>query len=619
MWVILVVNMNKKLNKINLLQPETIDKIAAGEIIERPASIVKELVENSIDAGAKHITVQVRKGGMESVQIVDDGYGMSEEDAKLSVQRHATSKIRESSDLFAIKTLGFRGEALASISAVSLFRLETSQGDDAFAIEVEGGDVKSFGSCARARGTTVTVREIFYNTPARRKFLKSERAELNKIMSTIEEIAMLQHQISFTVWHNDRKLLDLSAADSKTRLLSVLGKEISSQCLSFDSSEKGARVWGFLGHPQIAKSNSRSQYLFVNKRPVSDRGLQYAVKRSYKELMPNDRYPVFVLFVEVDPKFIDVNVHPTKRQVRFSDERLLFNVVYSIVSRALNESSFRASNFSAPEKVSLTPVEQLSKPYTYNEETLSLFREPKTEFNEQNFISAKPMPLGSKTEYAGGSGKTEADSGLQASSFEENIIETQSSSIAPEVSVVYFQLHRLYILSPIKNGLLIVDQHAAHERILYEKALREFNQPSSVSQQLLFPIVMELTSVEFSLVNDTQEYFARLGFDIKQFGGNNVIIEGTPPQVGVNAVKRTIHDMISYLMDTEDTDSSIFERVAKSFACGAAIKAGQDLAQEEMASLIDMLFSAKNPYTCPHGRPTLIRLPLNDISKRFMR
>ncbi len=612
-------------NKINILSQETIEKIAAGEVIERPASIVKELLENSIDAGSENISLYLTEGGNESICIIDDGCGMNEEDVKLSVKRHATSKIEKSEDLFNINTLGFRGEALASISAVSIFKIETAEENGkAYCLEVEGGIQKDFSLCARSKGTTITIKELFYNMPARKKFLKTARSELNKILEVVEETAMNWPKISFLVKHKNRELINLPiASDFKERLDNILGEEISANSTYFDYLERGVHVHGLLGHPQIAKNNSKHQHLFVNGRPISDRKLQFSVKRAYRELIPGDKFPVFVLFLELDPQTLDVNVHPAKREVRFSDEHFISGVVFSAVSKSIMDTGFSTTNFSHSNQFDY-PLNSVSdfthKPQT-NEltsdnapsysDTISSWNKNKTERKEDSDLSLFSHP----THDIGQESYTPLENYTATETFDNK----GSTEKQHAHEVEYLQLHKLYILTPIKNGLLMVDQHAAHERILYEKALKDLENSSATSQQLLFPVVIKLSTSEYNIVESTIDHFKNLGFDIKFFDSNSIAIEGSPPLVSVKNIKETINDMISYLLENANNEISIHDNFAKSFACGAAIKAGDKLALEEMTTLIDTLFSTKNPYTCPHGRPTVIRLSNDEISKRFLR
>jgi len=605
-------------DRIKLLNRDTIEKIAAGEVIERPASVVKELIENSIDAQARDISLFLRKGGTEMIRITDDGCGVSKEDLLLTITRHATSKISSVSDIYRIKSLGFRGEALASISAVSNFSLETSQGNEAVKLEVAGGSTPEISDHSHQKGTTITVGDIFYNTPVRKKFLKSERSELNKILHTIDEIALANPQTAFRVYHDNRELQNLPATEiHRDRLFGLWGKDTAGQCLEVKGSVPGLHIRGFLGHPQIARNNRSYQYLFVNGRAIVHRGLQTAVKRGCGTMLPHDRFAVFALFLDIDPQEIDIHVHPTKREIKFSDERRIFSFIYSQVTRAFQDSNFALAKYrdmgKSPESaVTTEPV--LTDMFSQVPETVR-----KTDPNR-----VYPSPGGENTFFSSVDGTVRDAASQQpympASSdgptAENN---TAGSHQEAEPSVTYFQLHKLYIVSQIKNGLLMIDQHAAHERILYEKAAAELNRPAGVSQQLLFPVVIELRVAEFQVIETTLDYFSKLGFDIKPFSGTSIAVAGVPPLVSVNAVEQTIRDMVRYLIDSSDVKIPLYDRMAKSFACGASVRAGQTLSQEEMASLVDTLFSSESPYTCPHGRPTVLRISTDEIAKRFLR
>ncbi len=615
------------LRRVKLLSAETVEKIAAGEVIERPASVVKELVENSIDAGSRQIRIEIRRAGLELIRVADDGCGMSAEDAQLAILPHATSKIESSKDLYRIQSLGFRGEALASIAAVSQFSLESStDGREGIQIEVQGGAVRPPAPCGRDRGTTMTVSELFFNTPARKKFLRSERAEIGRILETIEEIALAFPRIGFAVRHNGREALDLPPASGyEERLASVWGKGLLEQSVTVLHSADGIGVQAFLGHPQAAAVTSRDQRIWVNGRAISDRRLQSVVRRAYGTLLPRDRYARFAMFLQIDPEQIDVNVHPTKREIRFSQESRVLDVIYSQVSKALRIGEFAAASFSSGPPAP-NPAQVDESPQT----TLDFVRETPPQYSASagrgnpNTDSRGPHDLsqglkkGPAMETATGFAAGQSGAPEPPAPSADHSAGPGPQGAGPEMGANYFQLHSLYILTPIKNGLLLIDQHAAHERILYERALDELKRPSGASQQLLFPVLVELRVLEYEMVESMLESFARLGFDIKPFGGTSISISGIPPSVSINAAEMTVRDMIGQLLSADDR-SETDDRIAKSFACGAAIKAGQELKLEEMVSLVDMLFSTRNPYTCPHGRPTLVRMPLDEIAKRFLR
>ncbi|HDP98525.1 MAG TPA: DNA mismatch repair endonuclease MutL, partial [bacterium] len=569
-------------NKIRILSEELTNKIAAGEVVERPASIVKELIENSVDAGSDDITVIIKNGGKTLIQIVDNGVGMSRDDVILAIQRHTTSKISTYDDLHNIRTLGFRGEALASIASIS--RMEIKSVIDSVKagtiLKLEGGVVDDVAEVGGPRGTSVSVKNIFYNTPARRKFLKSDDAEYRQIINIFQRFALAYFDISLKLYHNDQIIFDLKPAEPEIRLLDVLGTRYKNNLVKVEDSGTVIKLWGYVGKQDTAKKTRGDQFLFLNGRYIINRALNHAIVSSYGSIIQRGAFPLYVLFVDIDPRRIDVNVHPSKMEVKFADERLIYSLVRAAVQRALSSEQVIPS---------LAPFSRI---------------EP-TQINKP-----KPDLLASQTAIP----LYEIDRPPPARARPDTI--TPPAQPVPEPASItihrmaqkyeranVWQINKQYIVSEIKSGLIIIDQHVAHERILYEKALRAFEDSNPASQQLLFPHVVELTPEEYSYLSEILPFLEKVGFVIKGFGGNTVVIEGVPSGMKLTRPETIVSDIIDEYKQNKDTSIDIRDNVAKSYSCKMAIKKGEPLTLEEMNKLIDQLFATQSPYFCPHGRP----------------
>ncbi len=556
--------------EVRVLSREVVSKIAAGEVVERPFSVVKELVENSIDAGAAKIQCELAFGGKELIRVADDGWGMSEPSVLLAVERHSTSKISQLDDLNRVETLGFRGEALPSIAQVSRLELTTrSEGDPTGTyLLMEEGEVKAKREAGRSVGTTVAAHNLFYNLPARRKFLRSEATELRRILGEIKTQALARPRISFSVSHNGQALITLPGVKThEERMYELFGKDLLNSMVPVKNSRSGTELWGYVVLPQAARPTRALQYVFLNSRYIRDRMISHAVYEGYGGHL-GGKYPAFILFLKVDPRTVDVNVHPTKREVKFRDESRIHSLVADSVKRALKS----AVSFERPSKPYRLPTEKL--------------REWARE------------PPGS---YAG-------------EELELNLVEQTLSPVEPSKEL-FWQLHNTYILAQTKEGVLVVDQHAAHERILFNQVTKK---KGALPQQLLFPINLNLTPSEHLILEQYLPSLSELGFRIKKFSGRTVVVEAVP-----SCMKKVNEETVRSLLEEFGTlrggREVSFEDVSKVFACKAAIKAGQSLKPEEMNSLIDRLFATDFPYLCPHGRPTMIKLPLDELERRLGR
>ncbi|MBC8180277.1 DNA mismatch repair endonuclease MutL [candidate division KSB1 bacterium] len=583
-------------NRVKILPEDLTNKIAAGEVVDRPASIVKELVENAIDAGSDEIFILLKNGGKTLIQVVDNGTGMSREDAILAIQRHTTSKISNYDDLHNIKTLGFRGEALASIASVSRMELKTitNEKDAGSLIKIEGGTIDDVIDTGGARGTSVAVKNLFYNTPARRKFLKTDETEYRHILSFIQRFTLSCFDVSFTVYHNDQKIYDVKPADPEIRLVDVLGGRYKNNLVTVEDKGTVLQIWGFVGKQDTAKKSRGDQFLFLNGRYIVNRALNHAVISSFGTIIPRGEFPLYALFLEIDPRRIDVNVHPSKMEVKFADERLIYNLLRAAVKRALSSEQVIPS-LSPQIGVTPQPISMSKEDFLAQQTAIPLYETaPRTQKFPGLDIPQPQLP--------------EKKQAIQMPPSDEKF---ERANI--------WQINNQYILSEIKSGLIIIDQHVAHERILYEKALKDFEISNPASQQLLFPHVTELTPDEYSYLTDILPFLEKIGFVIKGFGGNTVVIEGVPSGMKISSPETILNEIIDEFKQNRSSSLDIRDNVAKSYSCKMAIKKGEPLTLEEMNNLIDQLFATQSPYFCPHGRPVIINLSIEELDKRFGR
>ncbi|MGB9772523.1 MAG: DNA mismatch repair endonuclease MutL [Bacteroidota bacterium] len=606
---------------INILPEHLARKIAAGEVVQRPESVVKELIENAIDAQARSVTVVIRKAGKSFIQVSDDGIGMSAEDALTAFERHATSKIASDEDLGHIETLGFRGEALASIAAVAQVELKTR-----LAMSATGGDVRGDALGTRIRiaggvrelvepvameaGTSVTVRNLFYNTPARRKFLKSDATEFKHIFETVQRTAMAWHEVAFTFVNDDEIILDVQSTPTyEQRIRDLLGEEFFGSLIPVNEGSGSLRIHGFVSKPQFARKTRTEQIFFLNRRFITSRVLSHAVYSAYEHLVEKGSFPFFVLFLEIDPSRVDVNVHPSKLEVKFDDESGVYRQVLHTVRGALSSHDLAPplelagdKRFSSSDAVEQGTGDQMG---SRTEMHLAFMRK------ELQSEKASVFPS---------SFRREAKLSIIPLPHEIPVSTRSGAGVVDQEEPRIWQLHNKYILSQVKSGLVIIDQHAAHERILYERAVEMLESNAPLSQQLLFPQTVELPPADFALVTELMSELQRLGFDLQIFGKNTILVSGIPADVRIGYEARILQDILDeYRDDRGEVSLSIRDRLAKSFACRAAIKAGDPLSLEEMRSLIDQLFATSIPYSCPHGRPVIVKLSLEEFDKFFGR
>ena len=584
-------------------------------MVDRPSSVVKELVENSLDAGATEITIIVKDGGKSLIQVVDNGQGMTENDAILSFERHSTSKISTVEDLHRIETLGFRGEALASIASVSMVEMKTRIPEEAEGtlLKLEGGLVKTLEKTAWQQGTSLSVKNLFFNTPARRKFMKTDNAEYRHILTVINRFLLSYPEVSFTLYRNTQQVFHYPGQSLEERIGAVFGEKYPENIISVDFEFAGIHVSGYVGNMDLFRASRGYQYLFLNRRYIVNKSLNYAVSLAYGTILPHGNYPFYRLNLSLDPEKVDVNVHPSKIEVRFEDERMVFRSILNGVKEALN-SAQAVPVLRAPEDVPEF-FEPIRKPPFQGTPSDSNNLHFPFEFR-QSQREPQPVGLPSEREETISSEENQEPVGKEYLGAGRPQIKQQLYKASQGERVSVWQLHKKYIFSQIKSGLIIIDQHLAHERILFEQAMEHFNKRPPSSQQLLFPRTVELNTEDFEVLREIQYYLSKLGFIVKNFGGRTVVIEAVPTDIrgDEEAILRQIIDDYKNL---EERD--IREKVAASFACKSAIKAGDLLSQEEMISLIDGLFATKNPYFCPHGRPVIVTIPLEELDKRFLR
>ncbi len=612
-------------NRIKILPENIASKIAAGEVIQRPESVVKELLENSIDAEATSIEVIVKKAGKNLVQVCDDGTGMTEDDALLSVQKHATSKIMAFEDLEVIKTLGFRGEALSSMAAVAQIEIKTETRDDELGTSIKtdemGNLIKEKGSFAK--GTCVSVKNLYYNTPARRKFLKSDATELKHIIDSFKKNALSHSHVTFRFYNNDDLIFDYQHGSLEDRIKQVFADNMLDALIPVDEKTDYLSVQGFIGKPSLLKKSKGEQYLFLNRRYIISKQINHAVFTAYENLLEKGDYPFFILMLDIDPERIDVNVHPSKLEAKFDDEKGIYNFVLSIVKKSLGMHdlvpSMVFSNEILDEEKLIVDRFHPSKGNDFSD------RPGRKDYNfEPPRFSTEEIDriFSTVTDDVG----TTSSGVPSAHPFEKNDSRevphkpTNDRSSDKEEAVYFFQLHNKYILSQIKSGLMIIDQHVAHERILYEKALNRFEADIPFSQQLLFPKTVQLDPGRYELAKELYSYLNKLGFEIKFLAKNKIVIKGVPDDVKKGSEERILMDTIEeYSMNLREKKLEEKDNLAKSYSCHTAIKAGDKLNDREMRLLIDQLFATSMPYACPHGRPIVVKISLNEFDRRFGR
>lgn len=615
------------MNDIIQLLPDNIaNQIAAGEVIQRPSSVVKELLENAIDAGATEIKLILKDAGKSLIQVIDNGKGMSVTDARLSFERHATSKIKAANDLFHIKTMGFRGEALASVGSIAQVEMITRRSVDEVGtrLVMEGSKMIKQEPVQAPVGTSIGVKNLFYNIPARRKFLKSDPVELKHVIDDFQRVALAYPEIFFSMHHNQHENFHLSKNNLRQRIISITGKHVNEKLIPVQEQTDLVNISGFIVKPEGCKRTKGDQYMFVNRRFIKSNNLYHAIKTGYESLLQAEQYPGYFLFLDIDPSAIDINVHPTKTEIKFEDERLIYNYLKVCIKHGLGQYSLAPmidfesdSNFNNAEKYVRTSQ-------AGQKENIHLFQTRHSVFSgATNEITPRKETLQSWEDMYEALHQTGERSDTSFTFIEEEShrgIEDEISLFSNEKLSVKtpFQIHNSYIVTQIKSGLMIIDQQVAHERVLYEHYKNLFSTGEFVSQKELFPRVIELDGSKASVLREIMPFVNGLGFEIADFGNNSFIVHGTPSGLEERIPLETLLDKIieQYLINYE-FDFGIEDNLARSMAWSSCIKKGKVLEIEEMVEIIDQLFACEIPYKSPSGKNCFITLELDEIQKRF--
>ena len=613
-------------NKIKILPENVANKIAAGEVVQRPESVVKELLENAIDADSKNIDVIVKKAGKNLIQICDDGTGMTEDDLLLSVQKHATSKIAAIEDLEVIKTYGFRGEALSSIAAVCQLEIKTETRDQEIGtvIRIEEGNEIKIEKGSFRKGTCVIVKNLFYNIPARRKFLKTDNTELKHIIDTFNKTALSKPEINFKFYNDDQIIFDYPSGNFEERIQQIFADNMLDALVPVNEKTDFINIKGFVGKPSLLKKSKGEQYVYLNSRYIISKQVNHAVFTAYENILEKGDYPFFILLIEIDPERIDVNIHPSKLEAKFDDEKDLYNIILAVVKKSLAAHdlvpSMVFSNETGSEEKILVDHFQPYNKFDFSDRPVS----SKSIGSTQSFSDEEIDNIFSRiTDDEVSKSSTETLVPPFQKEIEpelrQEMVTRQESEVKEEIPFI-LQLHNKYILSQIKSGLMIIDQHVAHERVLYEKALNRLEADIPFSQQLLFPKSLQLDPSRYQLLKEIYSHLSHLGFDIRFLSKDNIVIEGVPDDIKKGMEEKTLIEMIDeYVLNQREKKLEEKDNLAKSYSCKTAIKAGDKLNEKEMRLLIDQLFATSMPYVCPHGRPIVIKISLEEFDRRFGR
>jgi len=602
---------------IKLLPEALANQIAAGEVIQRPASAVKELLENAVDAGSTHIQLILKDSGKTLVQVMDNGKGMSEMDARMCFERHATSKINSSDDLFAISTKGFRGEALASIAAIAQVELKTKQeaAELGIKIVIEGSKIKKQEPTQCSTGSSFSIKNIFYNVPARRKFLRSDPVELKHILDEFQKLVLAHPEIFFTCNHNGNELYHLPISNLRQRIINVFGKSLNEKILPVEESADFLEIKGFVGKPDFTRKKKSDQYFFVNDRYIKSNYLAHAVKMAFEELIADDQYPFFCLYLKIPAEKIDINVHPTKQEIKFEDERLIYNYLRVSIKHALGQFN-------------ITPSLDFSSEPSF--ETMDLGarqRSDRSERTDGTFSSPKgPMDQSAKKDFINNWDKLYEGLEKEGNQESEGMLTLKSEWDTHQDTPIdfdvnkqrTFQVHGSYIISQVKNGLMLIDQRAAHERIIYERNKNAFIQKNSLVQKALFPETIKLSPAKSEVLAQLLDKVNGLGFMIEEFAKNTYVVQGVPAELPTSMnIESVLNDFLETYVSNLEFKLDIEENVARSLAKTTAVRKNKTLHTEEIQEIINELFACEMPYVNPSGKKTFIMLKLSDIEDLF--
>ena len=606
------------MTKIQLLDSRLANQIAAGEVVERPASVLKELLENALDAGSESISVDVEQGGVKLVRVRDNGSGIDRDDLPLALSRHATSKIRGLDDLEAIGTLGFRGEALAAISSVSRLTLASNVEGEAegWQVQVEGRDMApSVTPAGHPRGTTVTMRDLFFNTPARRRFLRTEKTEFNHLEEVFRRIALSEFNTAFRLTHNQKVIHQLPAGLDDTlraaRVAKLCGKGFMEQAIPVDVERDGIRLHGWMGLPTFSRSQADLQYFYVNGRVIRDKVVSHAVRQAYADVLYHGRHPAYVLFLELDPAQVDVNVHPTKHEVRFREQRMVHGFLYSSLHRAIAE---------------VRPGQSLAATVVDEGESVMPAMEPSQASMSLSAPAGRPSyspPTGSGFSYGQGNRQADAYGALVRPQVAENPVMPPASDqeTVPPLGYAVAQLHGIFILAENQQGLVVVDMHAAHERITYERLKQSWSEDKVRSQPLLVPVSLAVSSREADFAEQQPEVFSRLGFMVDRAGPETLVVREVPAMLRNSDSETMVRDVLSDLLAQGSSEriEQKLDELLSTMACHGSVRANRRLTIPEMNALLRDMEATERSGQCNHGRPTWTQMSLKDLDRLFMR
>lgn len=614
-------------NIIQLLPDHVANQIAAGEVVQRPASVIKELLENSIDAHAARIQVVIKDAGKTLIQVIDDGAGMSITDARMSFERHATSKIKIADDLFALRTKGFRGEALASIAAIAHVELKTRTENEEIGtcIKIEGSKISSQEACVTPKGTCISVKNLFYNIPARRNFLKSDNVETRHIIDEFQRVALAHPDISFSLMHNGNELFQLPAANYRQRITNILGGKTNEKLVPVEEDTGIVKISGFVGKPEFAKKSRGEQFFFVNNRFIKSPYLNHAVVASFEGLLKEKSYPSYFLYLDVDPKTIDINIHPTKTEIKFDDEHALYAILKSAIKHALGQ-------FNVAPILDFDRDAELDTPYNYQSKQASApqievdrnFNPFQSEnaarsYNPQNTGYRKEKPAEWESLYTGMDAEPSPEVDVRQIEFEsEEVTGNLFAGREDEIEKSTFQLHKKYIISTLKSGILVIDQHRAHTRILYEELLKNITVSAAVSQQLLFPLKLQFSHHEMEMLQEIRESLEQTGFIFSSFHKDEVEISGIPTLISESEVEILLEQLIAdFEKDVPDNGFSQTDLLSKSLANSMAVRSGTMLNTAEQQHIVNRLFACKEPALSPSNRTIFTTLSIEELDKKF--
>ncbi len=614
-------------NVIQLLPDHVANQIAAGEVVQRPASVIKELLENSIDAKASRIQVIIKDAGKTLIQVIDDGMGMNLTDARMSFERHATSKIKIADDLFSLKTKGFRGEALASIAAIAHVELKTRTEDDEIGtcLKVEGSEVVSQDACVTPKGTCLSVKNLFYNIPARRNFLKSDNVETRHIIDEFQRVALAHPDISFSLTHNGNELFQLPMTNFRQRITNILGGKTNEKLVPVEEDTEIVKISGFVGKPEFAKKSRGEQFFFVNNRFIKSPYLNHAVVASFEGLLKDKSYPSYFLYLEVDPKSIDINIHPTKTEIKFDDEHALYAILKSSIKHSLGQ-------FNVAPILDFERDSELDTPYNYKDREADV---PQVEvdrnfnpFQSENNYKAqfgggntyrKEKPAEWESLYSGLQSDNEQQVDIKQIEFEsEEVTGNLFGAKEEQAEKSTFQVQKKYIVSTLKSGILVIDQHRAHTRVLYEELLKNITVSSAVSQQLLFPLRLQFNHQEVEMLKEIKESLEQTGFIFSEIKKDEVEITGIPTLISESEVEILLEQLLAdFEKDVPNNGFSQTDLLAKSLANSMAVRSGTLLNSAEQQHIVNRLFACKEPALSPFNKTVFTTISVDELDKKF--